>query len=167
MRTGIWILAGIGLAGIGLLAWMSGSLVSSVAGVEEARGLQEGFLASSGGVAVPGTLRVARTLGAGGAGEFRWLVTADLLPGLDPEGAAARTWRERVNARCLFTRIRGKPPAGVILRLRREGGADLRFEVDGSGRPVRGAAPVPAAPAPPPPPSPAPSPPPAPPEPPR
>jgi len=143
MRKALWILAALGLSAVLLLTWMSHSLVSSVAGVEEAQGLQRSFAASSGGVAAPETLRVARTVGAGEGGEFTWLVRGDLLPGLDPAGAAFALWRERVVARCLSTTIRGRSPAGVRLLLARGARPALQLDFDARGLPAGSAAPPP------------------------
>ena len=141
MNRGLWILAGMALAGTGAMLWMSQSLVTTVSGVEEARTLQDALRFGSGAICLAEPpLRVLLVPGPAGEGGGRWRVEASLRAGQGPGIPLFEAWRERAVVKALATRLRGKPPAGVILQFHRAGAADLEMSYDGAG--VR----VPAAP---------------------
>ena len=150
MKRGLLILGAMGLVAMGAMLWMSHSLVTKVSGVEEARALQETLRAGAGTQceAEP-PLRVFLVPPAAGEVGGRWKVEATLRAGAGPGNGSFDSWRERLVARSLGTRLRGKEPLGLLLLLHRAGLPDIDLRYDGHGAPIGAARAVQPSPAPP------------------
>ena len=141
MRTGLWIMAAIGLGGVVFLAWVSQSTLRAVSGVDEARDLRELLQSSQGRILAPGSslgvFRVPRSE-AWPAG-WRWELEATLAAGKGPDSPETARALARMVSRALSTRVMASPPSGVMLVLHMAGGETRTLLFDGLGARVTSA----------------------------
>lgn len=131
---------GIGLAGMIAMAWMSRSLVTTVAGVEEALELQTILRGTQQAIVEPEPpLRVLRVPASEAWPGCRWRVEATLRSNPAPAPAEVERGVRRMVERALRVKVQGHPPSGVILVLRRAGAPEEERFFDGRGLPARSA----------------------------
>lgn len=131
---------GIGLAGMIALAWMSRSLVTTVAGVEEALELQTILRGTQRAIVEEDPpLRVLRVPASEAWPGWRWKVEATLRSDPAPAPAEVERGVRRMVERALLVKVQGHPPSGVILVLRRAGAPEEERLLDGKGLPVKAA----------------------------